>query len=131
MLRRLLEIDAEAEFVDQTGAVQQFATSRIQLPLVGDLLREVGGELADAFGLLGVDQVATLQVADGADANILLHRQMQHAVNRAFTQRPAGQHHALDAQLPEDGQQNGQAAREDQRALNVNPSISSSSSLPH
>ncbi len=120
-MRRLLEIDAEAEFVDQTGAVQQLATSRIQLPLVGDLLREVGGELADAFGLLGVDQVTALQVADGADADILLHRQMQHAVNQAFTQCPAGQHHALDAQLLEDGQQNGQAAREHQRALQRQP----------
>ncbi len=42
---------------------------------------------------------------------------MQHAVDQPFTQRAAGQGHALYLQLAKDGDQNGQAAWEDQRSL--------------
>ena len=42
---------------------------------------------------------------------------MQHAVNEAFAQCPARESHALNIELAENGNQNRQAARKDERAF--------------
>ncbi|MNZ82093.1 hypothetical protein D3C78_1007820 [compost metagenome] len=91
------------------------------MPFIAHLLREVGGQLADALGLLGIQQITSLQVANGTAADVLFDRQMQHAVDQSFAQCAAGQHHAFDAQLLENRQQDRQPAWEHQSPLQRQP----------
>src|SRR5690606_3738647 len=62
VLRRGFEIDAEADFVQLTGADQQIARQRLQIPDAFHLLGKTGGQLGDAQSLLGIDHETALNV---------------------------------------------------------------------
>ena len=89
----------------------------IKIPDVSDLIGEARCQLRHASCLIDINQKTTLYVAQGSAADILIDRQMQHPVDQAFAQRAAGKGHTLDVELGENGDQNGQPAREDQRAF--------------
>ena len=75
----------------------------------------------DASRLIDIHHKPALDVAQGTAANILINRQMKHAVNQPFAQRAASESHALNVHFGENGDQNGEAAGENQRALEGQP----------
>ena len=71
--------------------------------------------------LFNIDHEPPLDVAQRVVANVLIDRQMQHAVDQTFSQGAARKGHALNIQFGENGNQDRQPAREDQRALKGKP----------
>ncbi|SQB40781.1 Uncharacterised protein [Citrobacter koseri] len=100
-----------------TGTGQEFTTDRLKMPLIFHLIEKVYRQIRYAMRLFGIDHKSTLNVTQRAAANILIHRQMQHAIHQPFAQRSACKRHTLDVQFGENRDQNGQTAGEYQRAF--------------
>ena len=100
---------------------QQFAADRIQMPLVFDLIEETDRQVRHPMRLFDIHHKPALDIAQRMVANVLIDGQMQHAVDQTFPQRTARKGHALNIQLGENGNQDRQAAGEDQGTFKGKP----------
>jgi hypothetical protein len=73
--------------------------------------------LPDSLRLIGINDKAALNVAQGTAADVLINRQVKHPVDQTFAQCAASQSHTLNVQLGENGDQNGKPAWENQRTF--------------
>ncbi len=62
MLRRMTEVNAQADFVDRAGAEQQLTTALIQLPQRGNLTEKALRQLTHAIRLLDINAETALDV---------------------------------------------------------------------
>lgn len=130
MLRRLLVLDAQTDFVQQGCVAQDRATVALgEAPGRLQLGERLDGGVADPLGVLLVELVAADQAVGGAIPGITIVIVAEQAVDEPFTQCTTRQV-MLDVEGLEDGDQDGETGGNTVSRSAASPSSCNLSSLP-